>query len=119
MFWDSYHPTDEMLKQMDAFPIQAIALNMFFKRTRAMVVFGLNALNGRKGVLKGVLGGPSVSTNAYDFIQYTVDHGYRINAWELGNELSGSGVGTRISSKQYAADVIKLNGILTKIYEDF
>ncbi|GLJ17887.1 hypothetical protein SUGI_0313090 [Cryptomeria japonica] len=92
---------------------------MFFKRTRATVAFGLNALNGRKEVLKCVLGGPWVSNNAYDFIQYTVDHGYRINAWELGNELTGSGVGTRISSKQYAADVIKLNGILTKIYEDF
>ncbi|KAH9289644.1 hypothetical protein KI387_033761, partial [Taxus chinensis] len=95
------------------------ALNLFFRKTGVVVAFGLNALNGRKEASKGVLGGPWDSTNAYDFIQYTVDHGYQINAWELGNELSGSGVGTRISASQHAADVIELNRILREIYKDF
>ncbi|KAH9321273.1 hypothetical protein KI387_015912, partial [Taxus chinensis] len=46
------------------------ALNLFFRKTG-------------KEVSKGVLGGPWDLTNAYDFIQHTVDHGYQINAWEL------------------------------------
>jgi len=33
--------------------------------------------------------------------------------------LIGSGVGTSISSKQYAADVIELDKILKQIYKDF
>lgn len=33
--------------------------------------------------------------------------------------MSGSGVGTSISSKQYAADVIELDKILKQIYKDF
>lgn len=49
MFQDAYYPTDKMLKQVDAFPIQANALDMFFKRTRYTMAFGLNVLNGRKG----------------------------------------------------------------------
>ncbi|XP_057873970.2 heparanase-like protein 3 [Cryptomeria japonica] len=95
------------------------ALNLFFKKTGVVVAFGLNALNGRKEVSTGVLGGPWDSTNAYDFIQYTVDHGYQINSWELGNELSGNGVGTRINAMQYATDVINLNKMLQNIYKDF
>ncbi|GLJ49120.1 hypothetical protein SUGI_1036230 [Cryptomeria japonica] len=95
------------------------ALNLFFRKTGAVVAFGLNALNGRKEVSKGVSEGPWDSTNAYDFIQYTVDHDYQINAWELGNELSGKGYGTSINATQYAADVINLKGILKKIYKDF
>jgi heparanase 1 len=95
------------------------ALNDFFNKTGAVLAFGLNALIGRKRMPNGVMGGPWDSSNARDFIQYTVDHGYKINAWELGNELSGSGVGTSISSKQYAADVIELDKILKQIYKDF
>ncbi|KAH9318142.1 hypothetical protein KI387_019911, partial [Taxus chinensis] len=95
------------------------ALNLFFRKTGAVVAFGLNALNGRKEVSNGVLGGPWDSRNAYDFIKYTVDHGYQINAWEIGNELSGSGIGTSINATQYAADVIELDRILKEIYKDF
>ncbi|GLJ53793.1 hypothetical protein SUGI_1148050 [Cryptomeria japonica] len=91
------------------------ALNLFFRKTRAVVAFGLNALNGRKEISKGVWEGPWDSTNANDFIQYTVDHGYQINAWELGNELSGR----RVNATQYAADAINLHGILENIYKDF
>lgn len=95
------------------------ALNHFFNKTGAVVAFGLNALKGRKMMSNRVMEGPWDSSNARDFIQYTVDHGYKINAWELGNELSGSGVGTSISCKQYAADVIQLDKILKQIYKDF
>ncbi|KAH9308306.1 hypothetical protein KI387_036217, partial [Taxus chinensis] len=94
------------------------ALNSFFKETRAVVSFGLNALIGRHKMSNGTMGGPWDSRNARDFIQYTFDHGYKINAWELGNELCGSGVGTSINATQYAADVIVLHGILKEIYKD-
>jgi heparanase 1 len=34
-----------------------------------------------------------------------------------GNELSGSGIGARVSATQYAADVIELNKVLKDIYK--
>ena len=34
-----------------------------------------------------------------------------------GNELSGSGVGTRVGADQYAADVINLNQVVDKAYQ--
>jgi heparanase 1 len=95
------------------------ALNAFFNKTGAVVAFGLNALNGKRWKSNGATDGPWDSSNARDFIQYTVDHGHKIKAWELGNELSGSGVGTSISVEQYAADIIELHGILDGIYKDY
>ncbi|CAH1450876.1 unnamed protein product [Lactuca virosa] len=35
-------------------------------------------------------------------MRYTVKKNYTMYAWELGNELSGSRVGTRVSASQYA-----------------
>ena len=35
----------------------------------------------------------------------------------LGNELSGSGVGTRVSADQYSYDLITLNNMLQDIYK--
>eukprot|EP00249_Psilotum_nudum_P005623 c19067_g2_i1 orf=852-2249(+) len=90
------------------------ALNRFFQNTGATVAFGLNALYGRSNV--GGVYGPWNSTNARDLIQYSVKHGYKIQAWEFGNELSGSGVGTSLDAKQYAADVQELHTILVDIY---
>eukprot|EP01018_Ginkgo_biloba_P014043 Gb_41455 [translate_table: standard] len=95
------------------------ALNSFFNETKSVVAFGLNALRGRNEISSGVWEGAWNSSNARNFIQYTVDHGYKIQAWEFGNELSGSGVGASISAKQYAADVIELHGILEEIYKNF
>eukprot|EP01018_Ginkgo_biloba_P024905 Gb_17663 [translate_table: standard] len=92
-------------------------LNEFFAKTGAVIAFGLNALYGRHHVSKGLWGGAWNSSNARDFIQYTIDHGYKIQAWELGNELSGNGVGARITAKQYAADIIKLSALLNDIYK--
>lgn len=93
------------------------ALNAFFNKTGASVAFGLNALNGKR-LKSSAATGPWKSSNARDFIQYTVDHGYKIQAWELGNELSGTGIGTSITAQQYAADVIELHNILNKIYKN-
>lgn len=50
------------------------------------MAFGLNALYGRHQMSEDSLwGGPWNSSNARNFIQYTVDHGYKIYAWEFGN----------------------------------
>jgi len=100
------------------FPMQRWdALNAFFNKTGASVAFGLNALNGKQ-LTPSAATGPWDSSNARDFIQYTVDHGYKIQAWQLGNELSGSGVGNNISAEQYAADVFELHKLLKTIYEN-
>ncbi|TVU09247.1 hypothetical protein EJB05_42701 [Eragrostis curvula] len=84
--------------------------------TPAKVVFGLNALNGRVLLPDGSLGGPLDYTNAASLIRYTVNKGYEIHGWELGNELSGKG-GARVGADQYSADVIGLKSIVDKIYK--
>ncbi|XP_010906003.1 heparanase-like protein 3 isoform X1 [Elaeis guineensis] len=94
-------------------------LNNFFKKSRAVIIFGLNALNGRVPLPDGSLGGPWNSTNAASFIHHTVNKGYAIHGWELGNELSGSGIGAKIGADQYAADVISLKKIIDNIYHGF
>ncbi|EFJ07718.1 hypothetical protein SELMODRAFT_133100 [Selaginella moellendorffii] len=95
-----------------------LELNSLFQRTGASVAFGLNALNGRQRVSKGVYSGSWDSTNAEDFIKFTHDSKIAIAAWELGNELSANGVGTTINSRQYATDVKSLREIIDGIYGD-
>ncbi|XP_068637528.1 heparanase-like protein 3 [Aristolochia californica] len=94
-------------------------LNDFFKKANVRVIFGLNALNGRIPLSDGSMGGPWNYTNAASFIGYTASKGYSIHGWELGNELSGSGVGARIGAAQYAADMFSLHSIVLKVYEGF
>ncbi|XP_066371033.1 heparanase-like protein 3 [Miscanthus floridulus] len=91
-------------------------LNAFFQKSAAKIVFGLNALNGRVPLPDGSVGGPWDYTNAASLIRYTANKGYRIHGWELGNELSGTGVGTRVGADQYAADVIALKKLIDDIY---
>ncbi|OAY31521.1 heparanase-like protein 3 [Manihot esculenta] len=91
-------------------------LNAFFKKSGAKIIFGLNALAGRSIQSDGSATGTWNYTNAESFISYTVKKNYSIHGWELGNELSGSGVGTRIAAKQYAADTISLYKIVQNIY---
>ncbi|KAL6606098.1 hypothetical protein ACP70R_041751 [Stipagrostis hirtigluma subsp. patula] len=93
-------------------------LNAFFSKSGAKIVFGLNALNGRVKLPDGSVGGPWDYTNAASLIRYTADKGYTIHGWELGNELSGTGVGVRIGADQYAADVITLKSVVDKIYRE-
>lgn len=52
---------------------------------RTVIAFGLNALYNRKKVASGAWG-PWNSSNAYDLIQYTVDQGFEVQAWELGKK---------------------------------
>ncbi|OMO61680.1 Glycoside hydrolase, family 79 [Corchorus olitorius] len=93
-------------------------LNDFFQKAGAKVIFGLNALNGRSIKPDGSAVGAWDYTNAESFIRYTVGKNYTIHGWELGNELSGSGVGTRVTANQYAADTIALQSIVQNIYKD-
>ncbi|KAJ8753216.1 hypothetical protein K2173_017816 [Erythroxylum novogranatense] len=91
-------------------------LNAFFKKAGVKVVFGLNALAGRSIQPGGSAVGAWNYSNAESFIRYTAQKNYSIYGWELGNELSGSGVGTRVAADQYASDTISLYKIIQRIY---
>lgn len=93
-------------------------LNHFFNKTGAIITFGLNALYGRHQIRKGVWGGDWDSSNARNFINYSVSKGYQIDSWEFGNELSGSGIGASVSAEQYGKDLINLKAILDKSYKN-
>lgn len=54
---------------------------------RAIVTFGLNALRGRHQIQRDKWGGEWDSTNARDFMNYTVSMGYMIDSWEFGKTL--------------------------------
>jgi heparanase 1 len=58
-----------------------------FSPFSAVVTFGLNALQGRQQTRKGVWGGPWNSSNAREFIEYTVSKNYPIDSWEFGNAM--------------------------------
>lgn len=85
---------------------------------RAKIIFGLNALNGRTIKPDGSAVGTWDHTNAESFIRYSVNKNYTIHGWELGNELSGNGVGTRVAADQYALDTIALSSIVQSAYKD-
>ncbi|GAV82086.1 Glyco_hydro_79n domain-containing protein [Cephalotus follicularis] len=93
-------------------------LNAFFKKSGAEIIFGLNALAGRSIQPDGSARGAWDSANAESLIRYTVDKEYSIHGWELGNELSGNGVGTRVAADQYAMDTNHLENIVRNIYRD-
>lgn len=90
-------------------------LNHLFKRTGALVTFGLNALHGRQRIKKQWRGSWD-SKNALDFINYTVSKGYYIHSWEFGNELCGPGVGASVDAKLYAKDAVKLSHLIHQLY---
>ncbi|KAJ0519637.1 putative glycosidase [Helianthus annuus] len=94
-------------------------LNVFFKNSGAKVVFGLNALSGRTIGLDGTAIGSWDSSEAEALIRYTANKGYIISGWELGNELSGTGIGTSVTAQQYASDTISLQNLVQKIYAGF
>ncbi|KAD6795007.1 hypothetical protein R6Q59_021085 [Mikania micrantha] len=92
-------------------------LSTFFEETGAEIIFGLNALAGKTIQADGSAVGPWDSTNAASLIRYTVKKNYTMYAWELGNELSGSGVGTRVNASQYAFDTVTLKNMVQEIYK--
>ncbi|KAI4379885.1 hypothetical protein MLD38_006126 [Melastoma candidum] len=94
-------------------------LNDFFKHAGAIVTFGLNALYGRTVESDGSATGPWDSTNSEALLRYTVNRGYTIHGWELGNELSGKGIGARITAAQYASDLQELRFLVDEIYGGF
>ncbi|KAK8558938.1 hypothetical protein V6N12_042227 [Hibiscus sabdariffa] len=75
----------------------------------------LNAVKGPDGSAIGAWN----SSNAESIMRYTVNKGYTIHGWELGNELCGSGIGAKIAADQYAADVNSLQNITDNIYKGF
>ncbi|KAI3803050.1 hypothetical protein L1987_31198 [Smallanthus sonchifolius] len=92
-------------------------LSTFFEETGAEIIFGLNALAGKTILANGSAVGPWDSANAESLMRYTVKKNYTMYAWELGNELSGSGVGTRVTASQYAFDTMNLKNIVQEIYK--
>ncbi|KMT18980.1 hypothetical protein BVRB_2g030780 isoform A [Beta vulgaris subsp. vulgaris] len=92
-------------------------LNSFFKETGAVVTFGLNALAGRTMNSDGSAVGAWDPSNAESLLRYTINKGYNIYGWELGNELSGNGIGAKVTAQQYASDVKTLQNLLEKLYE--
>ncbi|KAG2700197.1 hypothetical protein I3760_07G221300 [Carya illinoinensis] len=94
-------------------------LNIFFKKSGAVVVFGLNELSGKTVDSQGSAIGAWKSSDAESLIRYTVNNGYTIHGWELGNELSGNGIGTRVSAHQYASDINSLQNMVQNIYAGF
>lgn len=93
-------------------------LNTFFIKAGALVIFGLNALTGRSIRSDGSAVGSWDSTNAESLMRYTVNKGYSMYGWELGNELSGNGVGVRVSADQYATDTISLQNLVQNVYSN-
>ncbi|KAL7159031.1 hypothetical protein ABFS83_01G001900 [Erythranthe nasuta] len=94
-------------------------LNNFFNMTGAEIIFGLNALNGRTIGSDGSCTGAWNSSNAESLIRHTVNSGYTIYGWELGNELSGRGIGASVAAEQYASDIITLQKTVQDIYKGF
>lgn len=93
-------------------------LNTFFQETRAMVTFGLNVLMGKTVLANGYTVGAWDSTNAETLMRYTVQKNYTIYGWELGNELSGNGIGASVSASQYAIDTMTLQTMVHHVYKD-
>ncbi|XP_042516628.1 heparanase-like protein 1 [Macadamia integrifolia] len=91
-------------------------LNLLFNKTGALVTFGLNALYGRHQTRTSAWVGAWDSSNARDFIKYTISKGYPIDSWEFGNELSGNGVGASVGAQQYGKDLINLEALINELY---
>uniref|UniRef100_A0A0E0KAE8 Heparanase-like protein n=1 Tax=Oryza punctata TaxID=4537 RepID=A0A0E0KAE8_ORYPU len=92
-------------------------LNRLFQKTGAIITFGLNALYGRYNVRRSFWAGKWNSTNAYDFVKYTISKGYPVDSWEYGNELSGHGIGARVDATLYGKDAIELKSIFQQLYK--
>ncbi|CAN0923543.1 Heparanase-like protein 1 [Linum grandiflorum] len=95
-------------------------LNAFFNKTNTKLIFGLNELVGKRNENPSTLlwVGDWDARNARDLMNYTAHKGYKIDSYELGNELTGKGVSARIEPEQYAKDTKKLREAVNKLYPD-
>ncbi|CAL5397139.1 unnamed protein product [Camellia sinensis] len=76
----------------------------------AKIIFGLNALSGRTVGPDGSAVGAWNSSNAESLIRYTVNKGYTINGWELGNLSYLDGESQQFSNLQ---SILKASGTST------
>ncbi|XP_058193882.1 heparanase-like protein 2 [Rhododendron vialii] len=96
-------------------------LNNLFNETGAMVTFSVNALLGRKKPKDNESHwiGDWAPQNTRDLMAYTVSKGYKIDSYEMGNELCGEGyVSARVEARQYGKDVIALKELVKELYPD-
>ncbi|KAL4308114.1 hypothetical protein GQ457_01G007440 [Hibiscus cannabinus] len=95
-------------------------LNTFFNPAGVKLTFGLNALFGRNEsrTEKGVWIGDWQPQNTRDFVKYTISKGYKVDSYEFGNQLCGSGIGARVDANQYGKDVIVLKNLVKELYAD-
>ncbi|XP_057443600.1 heparanase-like protein 2 [Lotus japonicus] len=93
-------------------------VNDFFNKTGVRLTFGLNALIGKHNTEddKKTWVGDWNPRNAMNLMKYTISKGYKIDSYELGNELCGNGIGARVDSVQYAKDITKLRLIVNQLY---
>ncbi|KAL2337317.1 hypothetical protein Fmac_011763 [Flemingia macrophylla] len=92
----------------------------FFNKTGVKLSFGLNALTGKKNSVEDKLNwvGNWNPKNAISLMKYTISKGYKIDSYELGNELCAEGIGARVDSVQYAKDITRLRRIVNLLYPD-
>ncbi|KAH9774121.1 hypothetical protein KPL71_013536 [Citrus sinensis] len=95
-------------------------INDLFNQTGAVMTFGLNALIGRKKSKTDdtLWEGDWNAQNARDLMKYTISKGYKIESYELGNELCASGVSAKVSAEQYAKDIVALKNLVREMYPD-
>ncbi|KAM3359120.1 heparanase-like protein 2 [Capsicum galapagoense] len=93
-------------------------LNDLFNQTGAAITFSFNALLGRipSDEHNTLWEGDWNQFNAKSLMKYTIEKGYKIDSYELGNELCGGGVAARIKPHQYGKDVKKLKRLVTHMY---
>ncbi|KAL4323460.1 hypothetical protein GQ457_11G029510 [Hibiscus cannabinus] len=93
-------------------------LNRFFNLTGVKLTFGLNVLSGRNEsqTEKGFWIGDWQPQNTREFMKYTISKGYKVNSYEFGNQLCGSGIGARVDAEQYGKDVVVLKNLVKELY---
>ncbi|CAN4122103.1 unnamed protein product [Withania somnifera] len=93
-------------------------LHDMFNKTGAAITFSFNALIGRipSDEDNTLWQGDWNQYNAKSLMKYTIQKGYKIDSYELGNELCGGGVAARIKAHQYGKDVKKLKKLVAHMY---
>ncbi|WVZ11464.1 hypothetical protein V8G54_015994 [Vigna mungo] len=95
-------------------------VNEFLNKTGVKFTFGLNALNGKENSKEDKENwvGDWDPTNALSLMEYSISKGYKIDSYELGNELCSGGVAAKIDSVQYAKDITQLRNLVNLLYQN-